>query len=56
MDNLGFVKLEKPLKWRGKARRMYVRSERKDMIEDTEGGRAIIRLALDGTVPEYDFV
>lgn len=56
MDNLGFVKLEKPLKWRGKARRMYVRSERKDMLEDTEGGRAIIRLALDGTVPEYDFV
>jgi hypothetical protein len=43
---IGMVRLEKPFKWRGKARRIYVRG---DMASDTTEARDAIRLALDAT-------
>lgn len=48
--SLGMTKLDKPFKWRGKTRRLYVRQER--MIGDSNDARDAIRLALEDTAEQ----
>lgn len=47
LEGFGMVKLEKPFKWRGKTRRLYVRGEA--LAQDTSEARDNIRLHLEGT-------
>lgn len=47
LANLGMTKLEKPFKWRGKTRRIYVRGD--ELSADTNEARDAIRSALEDT-------
>jgi Pyruvate/2-oxoacid:ferredoxin oxidoreductase gamma subunit len=53
IEELGFARVEKPIKWRGKSRRLYV-SKYSDLVLHGDDGAAL-RDALDATV-EDDFV